>query len=202
MKHHYVYYSYEEWGRGYIGRRSCFCLPQEDVNYFGTFTDKTFHPTQKIILAVFDSVDDAIEAEITLHSFYSVHKNPHFANKARQTSKAFSYITPKGEGPWRGKTMTPEHRAKVGMPGKLNPFYGKKHAPETMERIKSKLRVTMSGEGNHMYGKRGELAPCFGRTGDKHPQYGKHWWTNGTNSVCSAECPPGWRRGRASRKTG
>jgi hypothetical protein len=38
-KYHYVYYSYEEYGRGYIGSRSCSCLPQEDRNYFGSFTD-------------------------------------------------------------------------------------------------------------------------------------------------------------------
>jgi hypothetical protein len=196
MKHHYVYYSYEEWGRGYIGRRSCSCLPEEDVSYFGSFRDKTFHPTQKIIIATFGSVNDAIEAEIALHNFYSVHKNQHFANKARQTSRAFNYITPKGKGPWRGRTMTPEHRAKVGMPGKLNPFYGKTHTPETMERIKNKLRESMRGEGNHMYGKRGELAPAYGRTGEKHPQYGKHWWTNGIEDVCLFECPDGYWKGK------
>jgi len=49
MKHFYVYYSYEEYGRGYIGKRECKYLPEEDVNYFGSFKDKTFKPTQKII---------------------------------------------------------------------------------------------------------------------------------------------------------
>ena len=86
MKHFYVYYSYEEYGRGYIGKRECKCLPQEDVNYFGSFKDKTFNPTQKIILETFDSVEKSLEAECVLHNFYEVDKNSHFANRAKQTS--------------------------------------------------------------------------------------------------------------------
>ncbi len=94
MKHFYVYYSYEEYGKGYIGKRECKCLPEEDVSYFGSFTDKTFNPTQKIILETFNSVEEALEAECALHNFYEVDKNPHFANKAKQTSTKF-YLTEK-----------------------------------------------------------------------------------------------------------
>ena len=57
MKHFYVYYSYEEYGRGYIGKRECKCLPEEDVSYFGSFKDKTFNPTQKIILETIESAE-------------------------------------------------------------------------------------------------------------------------------------------------
>jgi len=89
-----VYYSYEEYGRGYIGKRECKCLPEEDIKYFGSFTDKTFKPTQKIILKTFGSVEDALEVESILHDFYEIDKNPHFANRARQTSKKFYYINP------------------------------------------------------------------------------------------------------------
>jgi hypothetical protein len=95
MKHFYVYYSYEEYGRGYIGKRECYCLPEEDVKYFGSYRDKTFYPTQKIILETFDTLEDALEAECVLHDFYEVDKNPHFANMAKQTSKKFYYITPR-----------------------------------------------------------------------------------------------------------
>jgi len=28
-EYHYTYYSYEEWGRGYFGSRTCRCLPEE-----------------------------------------------------------------------------------------------------------------------------------------------------------------------------
>ena len=93
-KYFYVYYSYEEFGNGYIGKRECKCLPEEDINYFGSFRDKTFKPTQKIILETFDSVEDALEAECVLHDFYKIDKNLHFANKAKQTSKKFYYINP------------------------------------------------------------------------------------------------------------
>mgnify|MGYP001253634108 CR=1 FL=1 len=88
QKWHYVYYSYEEWGRGYIGRRSSLVLPHLDP-YMGSFTDKSFKPTEKIILATFDSVEKAIAAEIVLHNHYEVERNPHFANRSRQTSSKF-----------------------------------------------------------------------------------------------------------------
>jgi len=89
--YYYVYYSYEEWGRGYIGHRGCNCLPEKDTKYFGSFTDKTFKPTQKIILDTFKSKEEAVIAEISLHSFYQVDINLHFANRAKQTSSGFCY---------------------------------------------------------------------------------------------------------------
>lgn len=85
---HYVYYSYEQWGRGYIGKRSSRVPPEQD-RYMGSFNDKTFKPTEKIILATFENSCDAIEAEIQLHNFYSIDINPHFANRSRQASTGF-----------------------------------------------------------------------------------------------------------------
>ena len=87
---HYVYYSYEQWGRGYIGRRSSEVHPSVDP-YMGSFRDKTFAPTEKIVLAEFDSAKEAIQCEINLHAFFAVDNNPHFANRSRQTSTGFSY---------------------------------------------------------------------------------------------------------------
>jgi hypothetical protein len=88
-KYFYVYYSYEPWGRGYIGKRECWCLPEEDVKYLGSYTDKTFKPTEKIILQTFGTVEEAFEAEIILQEFYKVDKNPHFANIYIHRSKNF-----------------------------------------------------------------------------------------------------------------
>ena len=114
-KYHYTYYSYEEWGMGYFGSRSCDCLPEEDVNYFGSFRDKTFKPTQKVILkSDYATRDEAIIDEIILHNFYEVDKNPHFANRAKQTSKKFTT---------------------VHMTGEKNHFYGKTHSEETRKKI-------------------------------------------------------------------
>lgn len=89
IMHHYVYYSYEEWGRGYIGVRSCKCFPEEDSLYLGSFKDKTFLPSCKIILGLFNTRSEAVEAEIALHDFFEVHVNPHFANQAKQTSTGY-----------------------------------------------------------------------------------------------------------------
>jgi hypothetical protein len=90
LKYFYVYYSYEEYGRGYIGSRICNCLPENDIKYFGSFKDRSFNPTQKIILETFDNNIDMLNSEVLLHTFYQVDLNPHFANKARQTSTGFS----------------------------------------------------------------------------------------------------------------
>jgi hypothetical protein len=67
------------------------CLPEEDVKYFGSFKDKTFKPTQKVILATFSTKAEAVSAEISLHNFFEVDVNPHFANKAKQKTIGFSY---------------------------------------------------------------------------------------------------------------
>lgn len=104
-KYFYIYYSYEEFGRGYIGKRECECLPKEDINYLGSFKDKTFKPTQKIILETFDSVEKVLEAEIILHDFYKVDINPHFANRARQTSTKFYYKLSHEEAKRRGQEV-------------------------------------------------------------------------------------------------
>lgn len=89
-EYYYTYYSYEEWGKGYIGSRKCYCLPKEDINYFGTFKDKNFKPTQKIILKDdYATREEALADEIILQQYYKVVENPHFANRAYQTSTKF-----------------------------------------------------------------------------------------------------------------
>ena len=89
-EYHYVYYSYEEYGNGYIGSRTCKCLPEEDIKYFGSYTDKNFNPTQKIILKDdYATREEAYADEITLQEYYKIVENPHFANKAYQNSTKF-----------------------------------------------------------------------------------------------------------------
>lgn len=102
-KYHYTYYSYEEFGRGYIGKRSCKCKPEEDVKYFGSYTDKTFKPTQKIILETYDTAEEALADEVELHKFYNVRDNPHFVNRAIQTSDKFYYVMSSEEASNNGK---------------------------------------------------------------------------------------------------
>jgi hypothetical protein len=150
-KHYYVYYSYEEWGRGYIGRRECVCLPEEDTKYFGSFTDKSFKPLNKIILATFNSREEMCQAEVELHNFFEVDKNPHFANKARQTSSKF-YMDKTGEN---------------------NPNFGNRWS-HTEEWKKARSEAYL-GEGNPNYGNRwewdGERKESW--QGEKNPAFGK-----------------------------
>jgi len=118
-EYYYTYYSYEEWGRGYIGSRGCECLPEEDIKYLGSFKDKTFNPTQKIILEIYETREQALEAEVILHDFYDVANNPHFVNKAKQTSTKFYYITPFDEASKRGKINGLNHKQnKTGVCGR------------------------------------------------------------------------------------
>jgi hypothetical protein len=103
-EYHYTYYSYEEWGRGYFGSRTCKCLPEEDIEYFGSFSDKNFKPTQKIILkGDYSTREDANADEIVLHDYYDVGNNPHFANKSKQTSNKFCYFVPREDAIRNGK---------------------------------------------------------------------------------------------------
>lgn len=101
---HYVYYSYEEWGRGYIGKRSCSCAPENDTKYMGSFSDKIFKPNHKIILATFATSREALTAEALLHEAYNVSKNPLFANKAKQTTEWFNT---------EGVPKTEQHKEKL-----------------------------------------------------------------------------------------
>lgn len=89
-EYYYTYYSYEEWGRGYFGSRKCYCLPEEDTKYLGSSKDKTFKPKYKIILKDnYATREDAYADEIILQRCYRVVENPHFANRAYQTSTKF-----------------------------------------------------------------------------------------------------------------
>jgi hypothetical protein len=89
---YYTYYSYEPFGRGYIGSRGCKCNPVED-DYFGSYGDKTFNPSCKIILTEHATREEAVEAEVKLHKFYQVDANSHFANRAKQTSSSFFFCS-------------------------------------------------------------------------------------------------------------
>jgi len=207
MKHFYVYYSFEEYGKGYIGKRECECPPEEDVNYFGSFHDKNFNPSQKIILETFDSVEEALEAEIILHNFYEVDKNPHFANRAKQTSVKFYCRLNGKNNPMYGKI------------GEEHPAYSYRHNKDILQMFSDRQK----GEKNHMYGRVGKNNPNYGskrneetkkkmserQIGEKNHRYGKKSWNSGksimmwiTDGVESRyvfkECdiPNGWRRGR------
>jgi hypothetical protein len=121
-EYHYVYYSYEEYGRGYFGSRTCKCLPEEDTKYFGSFSDKSFKPTQKIILkSDYATREEAYDDEIILQTHYKVVENSHFANRAYQTTAKFSTV---------GLIVSNETRKKLSQKRK-----GRKVTQKTKEKI-------------------------------------------------------------------
>jgi hypothetical protein len=183
MKHFYVYYSYEEWGRGYIGYRGCKCLPEEDTEYFGSYKDESFHPTRKIVLATFSSREEAIQAEVWLHKFYDIARNPHFANKARQTSTRFTSD---------GKDWSGENNPNWGRIGVLNPRFGVKRPDEVKNAI-SKKRL---GQKRSKESREKQANTMRGKPGLNK---GRYWITNGTSSrlvLPNTPLPEGWRKGR------
>ena len=189
MRHHYVYYSYEDFGRGYIGSRTCDCLPEED-KYFGSFYDRTFNPTNKIILEVFDTREEALDAEIKLHQFYDIARNSHFANQSKQTSTGFS-----AEGVVRSdeykqkmsKSMKKREYQKEwvekakqnrrSFDGEQNPFYQKTHKQETRERISNTLKKYFQNNTHPFEGKKhseeSKKKMSESRKGEKNYFYGK-----------------------------
>jgi hypothetical protein len=193
MENHYVYYSYEDFGRGYIGCRTCKCLPEDD-DYLGSYHDSTFNPTNKIILETFSTREEALQAEVNLHKFYQVDKNPHFANKARQKTTGFYYAEQKfGEkNPFYQKQHTKQTRNKISQigkenkgwvdkrrtyQGKNNPFYGKTHSKETRELLKEKTTETWKNQPHPWIGKKhSEESKAKFReinAGENNPNYGK-----------------------------
>lgn len=180
----YVYYSYEEWGRGYIGVKMS-SDPDTD-GYYGSYHDKSFTPTHKIVLGEFETPEEALEAEIALHNFFEVDKNPHFANRARQTTTGFISLHKDEE--WRrkiaeahrGKKLSPESIAKrqanrTYATGINHPYYGATHTPEARAKIKEARARQTNVSG-----------------GCSHP-----WWVkeDGTRTRAQ-ECPgEGWKRG-------
>ena len=191
METHYVYYSYEEFGRGYIGCRTCECLPEED-DYLGSYHDETFNPSNKIILETFSTRKEALQAEVDLHKFYQVDKNPHFANKARQKTTGFYYSS-------KGVVRTEEYKKKMSerlkgreiksewiekakqnrrsFEGENNPFYGKEHSQETKELLKQRTTETWKNQTHPWIGRKHseETKQKFreNNKGENNPNYGK-----------------------------
>lgn len=130
VMNHYVYYSYEDWGRGYIGVRQCKCNICED-EYFGSYYDKSFNPTNKIILMECNTREEALEAEVILHNFYDVKNNLHFVNQANQLSSKFDYDN-------TGMSMSKETKNKISKAKKGHLKGTKQSAEQIAKRIESR----------------------------------------------------------------
>lgn len=100
VNNYYVYYSYEPWGNGYIGYRKCpNNLTPETDKYLGSYRDKSFNPTEKIILFQSLTKEEALGFEIMLHDFY-------------QVDICFSYSASGENHCWYGKKHSVETKQK------------------------------------------------------------------------------------------
>lgn len=176
----YTYYSYEEFGRGYIGYRKCpkSNTPDQDP-YLGSYTDKTFKPTSKIILTTHSNAEEAREAERKIQEFFDVLNNPHFVNKSIQTGKGF-YIREHTETTKnkmrisaRGRVTSPETRKKQSEAKK-----GKKLSKETVEKFKlkrhseeTKLKMRLSHIGVSKSPEH-KKSISDSKMGEKNPMFG------------------------------
>lgn len=158
---HYVYLlssRLEE--KYYIGVRSCMCPISEDT-YMGSSTCMTKEDKQncnKIILARFNSRQEAVAYEIELHTLLDVVINPLFWNKAKQTSTWFDTTgrsmsleekTRRGEiqkerfkksvHPSKGRILTEEHKRKISESGT-----GLKRSEETKRKIQEAHKARSS----------------------------------------------------------
>ena len=171
QKYFYVYYSYEPWGRGYIGKRECLCLPEEDVKYLGSYRDKKFKPTEKIILETFDTLEEALKAEIILHDFYEVDKNPHFANRAKATTTAFYYSASGEDNPFYGGTFNDDVMEKIKnyqlSLGENHPFRNEEYKKKQAERCKGENGPSKSKEARQKIST--NVSKALLALGDKHP---------------------------------
>ena len=176
----YTYYSYEEFGRGYIGYRKCpkIYTPDQDP-YLGSYTDKTFKPSAKIVLTIHSNAEEAREAERRIQEFFDVLNNPHFVNKSIQTGKGF-YIKSHTEATKnkmrdaaKGRIISPETRKKQSESRK-----GKKLSKETVEKLKlrrhseetkSKMSLSHRGVSKSLEHKK---SISISKMGEKNPMYG------------------------------
>lgn len=179
MGNAYTYYSFEEYGRGYIGARSK--SPIGDDAYMGSYKDKSFNPTQKIILAEYETWEEALEAEVLLHEFYDVARNPHFANQAKQMSKGFSTA---GVPSWNAGKSAPWMRTEKSRKTK-----------QKMSESRLKMLENRSEEESSRIAKLGH---------SKRKPLDRMWITDGNNNLYvsrSSEIPEGWKKGRTIAKS-
>ena len=112
----------------------------------GVLGTRPFFPTEKTILFVCETREEAMEIEIELHDFFDVAVNPKFANQAKQTSTNFD-TTGVIFGPRTEETKKKLSEQKIG---ERNPMYG---VPRN-EEDKKKIKEGMAGRFI------GALSPC------------------------------------------
>ena len=195
---HTVYLSFEggNVGRDYIGKHSSE-NPYDD--YLGSFKDKFFDPSGKIILEYAKTEEGAIEAEVRWQKVFKVVEDPRFSNLSYQNTSKFrlSYCgeesIKKREQSLRDYYSTGEGFKAQGDKTRGKVWY---HMPDGTEKRFNEDPGSPWIEGrNEKLGNivKHNLNPSAGgQVSGKLP-----WWTNGNETARASECPgEGWVRGR------
>lgn len=142
-KYHYVYrITNTKLNKHYYGTRSSRIEPSKDIGikYFSSSSDHTFRDDQKnnpqdykyVIVSEFDSREEALELEATLHDKFDVGANESFYNKAKQNSKGFHCDR-------TGAIISDETRKKLSIASK------KQHRKPVSEETRKKLSIASKG---------------------------------------------------------
>jgi hypothetical protein len=202
---YYVYYSYEEWGRGYIGSKPSGSMDPDNDGYFGSFSDPDFNPTEKIILGVYGTPEECLEAEVVLHRLFEVDRNPHFANKAKQTSSGFFYDASgtKNEGSSKARTEANLTNNPMKNPQSVQKMLDSRMNSDWYENYLESRRSESSREKSRVsalnqWTNEAREAMSERRRGNGNPCFGKKWWVNSNGETFyQSESPgPDWQRGR------
>lgn len=139
-------------GMLYIGKRSCKCLPSEDINYMSSSAYVPKEECNKIILNTFSTSEEAIKHEIYLHDLFNVGINPYFYNKSKQTSTKFD--TTGLSSPHSDETKLKLSAAKKGIipnwsdTGKQTILQNLKKGQTPEARSKAALKIKESGSNS------------------------------------------------------
>jgi hypothetical protein len=209
---HTVYDSWEEGpvGRDYIGKHS---TDDPYDKYLGSFKDKTFDPSNKIIIAYATTPEGAVWLERMFQKVFSVVEDPGFANRSYQTESKFIYGVKGDENP----AKRPESGRKISekKKGKPRPDVRERNlrnnpskAPEAAAKIaasrrgkkqtaeaKQKVSDYQSGRPKSEETKR-KIREA--RKRQAPPTLGLKQWVNAKGEKVMAKDPPGpdWQNGR------